>query len=87
MDSTSNHLTNVPSSGQPSLNTKEEFTCRVWVKDAILALHNAGVIRLAKAIETIEQAALETAEGNRTSIEQGTGAALVLTSTGFSATA
>ncbi|KAF2446906.1 hypothetical protein P171DRAFT_482973 [Karstenula rhodostoma CBS 690.94] len=80
-------LANVPSSGQPSLNTREAFTCRVWVKDAILALHNAGVIRLTKAIETIEQTALETAEGNRTSIEQGTGAAMVLNSTGFSTTA
>jgi len=79
-------LGNVPSSGQPSLNTNEAFTCRVWVKDAILALHNAGVIRLAKAIETIEQTAIATAERHRLNIEQGTGAAMVLNSTGFSAT-
>lgn len=57
------------------------------VKDAIHALHNAGVIRLSKAIETIEQIALDTAEGNRNSIEQGTGVAMVMNSTGFSGTA
>jgi hypothetical protein len=80
-------LANVPSSGQPSLNTNEAFTCRVWVKDAILVLHNAGVIRLAEAIETIEKTAIEEAEDNREFIEEGTGAAVVKNSTGFSATA
>ncbi|USP77105.1 hypothetical protein yc1106_04379 [Curvularia clavata] len=80
-------LANIPSGGQPSLHTREIFTCRVWVKDAICALHNAGVVRLAKSIETIEKVAIEMAEDNRASVELGTGEVLVLNSTGFSDTA
>lgn len=80
-------LANIPSSGQPSLSTRKTFTCRTWVKDAILAFHNAGVIRLTKDIETIEQVAIEMAEDNRASVELGTGPVLVLNSTEFSETA
>ncbi|KAJ8106729.1 hypothetical protein OPT61_g9347 [Boeremia exigua] len=80
-------LASVPSSGQPSLNTGEAFSCRVWVRDAVRALHDAGVIQLAKAVESIEAFALETAESHRCYIERGTRAALVLNSTGFSVTA
>jgi hypothetical protein len=80
-------LSNVPSSGQPSLNTGEAFTCRVWVKDAILALHNASVINLTKPIEEIEKDALAQGEDNRKPIEEGTGPAIVENDTGFSTTA
>lgn len=80
-------LANVPSCGEPSLNTGEAFNCAVWVKDAILALHNAGVIHLTADVETINSAAVDTAETNRERVERGTGSALVVNSTGFSTTA
>jgi len=79
-------LANVPCSGQPSLNTGEPFTCRIWVKDAILALHNAGVIQLTAAIETIEEKAVKAAEKNRNKVERAAGAAQVDNNTGFSTT-
>jgi len=79
-------LGSVPGSGQPSPNTQETFTCRVWVKDALVALHKAGVIQLTKAISTIEQMAVQRAESNRSAVEQGTGGAMVWNATGFSTT-
>ncbi|KAF2786916.1 hypothetical protein K505DRAFT_330021 [Melanomma pulvis-pyrius CBS 109.77] len=79
-------LGNVAGNGQPSPNTGEAFTCRVWVEDALLALHNAGVISLTQAITTIEQRAIETAETNREQVELG-GRAMVWNATGFSTTA
>lgn len=80
-------LANVPCCGEPSLNTGEPFTCRIWVKDAILALHHAGVIHLTKSIEDIESKAFKAAELNRRAVEQGKGHARVNNNTGFSTTA
>lgn len=85
-DTLKSTLGNVPASGHPSPNTQEAFTCRVWVKDALLALHNASVIRLLQAIATIEQEAIRTEEENRTHVELGSGSAVVWNVTGFSAT-
>lgn len=79
-------LGQVPGSGQPSLNTHEEFTCRVWVKDALLALHHAHVIHLTGTIADIEQDAIQYGESNRTPIEKGSGDALVVDETDFSTT-
>ena len=61
------------------LQIPEAIICRFWVRNAILALHNAGAIHLTTAIEIIEQTALETVEGNWAAINQGTDAAMVLT--------
>ncbi|KAF2755837.1 hypothetical protein EJ05DRAFT_539696 [Pseudovirgaria hyperparasitica] len=77
-------LGNVPSVGQPSRNTGEAFTCRVWVKDALLALHNANVIQLVQAIATIESNAIREAEGRRSDIEHGTKKALIKNRSGAS---
>ncbi|KAI9710956.1 MAG: hypothetical protein M1820_002393 [Bogoriella megaspora] len=79
-------LRGLPGSSKPSPNTREAFTCRVWVKDALLALHNARLIHLTEDISNIEQAAVEKAESNRNNVEQGTGGAMVWNSTNFSAT-
>lgn len=76
-------LGNVEGNGQPSPNTGEAITCRVWVKDALLALHNSGIVCLAKPIDTIEREAIKAAEDNRTAVEQGTGSARVWNDTGF----
>jgi hypothetical protein len=79
-------LEGVPASGEPSANTGEAFSCAVWVKDALLALHEAGVITLIKDIETINQEAIAAGETNRSNIELGTGPPIVLNNTGFSTT-
>lgn len=79
-------LGGVPSSGQPSVNTQEAFTCRIWVKDALLALHNASIICLAMAIRTIEEKAIEAAERNRQRVEGGSGRARVWNNPGFATT-
>jgi hypothetical protein len=47
-----------------SPNSNGAFTCRVRVKDAILALRDADVIRLAKDIHKIEDITIDTAEGS-----------------------
>jgi hypothetical protein len=36
----------VPADGEPSQRTGETFTCRIWVKDALVKLHNSGAIFL-----------------------------------------
>ncbi|KAF2425515.1 hypothetical protein EJ08DRAFT_594316 [Tothia fuscella] len=77
-------LASVPANGQPSPNTNEEFTCRVWVKDALHALHLAGVIRLLKSIAEIELEALDKAEANRLAVERGRNSARVINQTGYS---
>ena len=77
----------VPANGQPSPNTHEVFTCRVWVKDALLALHNARVARLTTSIEEIERKAIQKAESHRERVEQGTDKAMVLNTTGVSTSA
>ena len=48
-------LNSVPAAGQASVNTQEPFTCRVWVKDALQALHNNHVIVLDEGIAAIEK--------------------------------
>jgi hypothetical protein len=35
-----------PANGNPSRRTGETFTCRIWVKDTLVALHDNGVITL-----------------------------------------
>jgi len=76
----------VPADGQPSPNTGEDFSCRTWAEDSLLALHNARIIQLSKAIQTIEEEVLQVAESNRGPVETGTGAAMVWNQTGFTTT-
>ncbi|KAH6644463.1 hypothetical protein C7974DRAFT_419947 [Boeremia exigua] len=67
-------------------NSGEPFNCVMWVKDAIIALHDAGVIRLKNGVETIKdigEMAVEEGEEHRDPIEQGTGGAKVIADTGF----
>lgn len=39
-------IASVPADGEPSARTTEAFTCRIWVKDVLVALHNGGIIQL-----------------------------------------
>jgi hypothetical protein len=58
-------LENVPCAGQPSVNTGEKFSCQIWVGDALLALHDAGVIQLTMGIEDIKKKLANASELNR----------------------
>lgn len=71
-------LKDVPANGTPSTHTKEAFTCRVWVKDALIALQNAKLVQLPSSIEEIEQSAIEAAEKNRENVEQKPYSAVVI---------
>lgn len=39
-------LKTIPADGNPSLRTGEAFTCRIWVKDVLMALHENGDIEI-----------------------------------------
>ncbi|KAJ4249765.1 hypothetical protein NW762_012107 [Fusarium torreyae] len=49
----------VPADGSPSWRTGESFTCRIWVKDALVELHENGLTRLPVDIDTIESKTIE----------------------------
>lgn len=40
----------VPANGSASLRTGEAFTCRIWTKDALMALHNNRIVTLHASI-------------------------------------
>ncbi|KAF2682987.1 hypothetical protein K458DRAFT_305885, partial [Lentithecium fluviatile CBS 122367] len=77
-------LKGVAADGHPSLNTEEEFDCRVWVKDALIALHNASIIRLTVTISDIENKILGISEANRIGIELGESSAKIINNPTFS---
>ncbi|KAG6181951.1 hypothetical protein E4U10_007122, partial [Claviceps purpurea] len=39
-------MKDVQADGSPSKRTGESFTCRIWVKDVLVALHDCGEIVL-----------------------------------------
>lgn len=39
-------LQTVPADSSASLRTGEAFTCRIWTKDALMALHNNRIVTL-----------------------------------------
>lgn len=43
-------LKTVPANGEVSKRTGEAFTCRVWVKDAIVELRERGLIELRRDV-------------------------------------
>lgn len=43
-------IRDLPADGSPSLRTGEGFTCRIWAKDAVMALYNNNLITLTEDI-------------------------------------
>lgn len=39
-------IKSIPAVGTPSRRTGEDFTCRIWIKDVLVALHECGEIVL-----------------------------------------
>ncbi|ENH70861.1 hypothetical protein FOC1_g10003314 [Fusarium oxysporum f. sp. cubense race 1] len=70
-------IQSVPVDGKPSRRTGTAFTCRTWVKDALVELHEKGEIFLANDIEVIETEAIAYAERYAADSEQGKGTAVI----------
>ncbi|KAG6208376.1 hypothetical protein E4U35_000135 [Claviceps purpurea] len=52
-------MKDVQADGSPSKRTGESFTCRIWVKDVLVALHDCGEIVLPAIIDVLEGMAVE----------------------------
>lgn len=70
-------LNGVPAEGRQSTNSDEEFNCRVWVKDALVALRDHGVIVLSDDVDSIENDLVKVASEHKDSVETGASAAKV----------
>ncbi|KAF5635701.1 hypothetical protein F25303_8378 [Fusarium sp. NRRL 25303] len=70
-------IQSVPADGKPSCRTGADFTCRIWVKDALVKLHEKGEIFLADDIEVIETEAIAYAERYAADSEQGKGTTVI----------
>ncbi|KAL2127644.1 hypothetical protein VTI74DRAFT_10375 [Chaetomium olivicolor] len=46
-------IRSVPADGKPSQRTGEVFNCTTWLKDVLVALEEAGVVRLPMRIEAL----------------------------------
>lgn len=64
-------LNAIRADGTPSPNTGEDFSCRVWVKDALVALHKNRIIVLPKDINDVAADLLAAAEPHKPAVETG----------------
>ncbi|KAG6185217.1 hypothetical protein E4U46_005564 [Claviceps purpurea] len=70
----------IPADGSPSMRTGESFTCRIWVKDVLVSLHERGEIVLPGTIDELENVALK--QGLKyTRVSGGGGGATVINET------
>ncbi|KAK7935111.1 hypothetical protein PG985_000606 [Apiospora marii] len=72
-----NVMKTIPADGSPSRRTGEAFTCRIWIKDVLMALHEAGQIALPVDIDALERAAVRHAVNHAKSAESGNGATVI----------
>ncbi|KAF7875103.1 hypothetical protein EAF04_002275 [Stromatinia cepivora] len=72
----------VPADGSASLRTGEAFTCRIWTKDALVALHDNGNVTLPADIDTLERQAFAAASALEPKIEQNRAKPAVIDSMG-----
>ncbi|KAI7764480.1 hypothetical protein ACKAV7_012127 [Fusarium commune] len=70
-------IQSVPADGKPSHRTGTAFTCRIWVKDTLVELHDKGGISLPNDIEVIEKEAIAYAQRYAADSEQGKGTTVV----------
>lgn len=66
-----NVLNAVPYDYSHSPNTGEPFSCRVWVKDALLGLHENRIIVLPQDVSLIERELVERANSHKALVEVG----------------
>ncbi|KAG6065724.1 hypothetical protein E4U32_006994 [Claviceps aff. humidiphila group G2b] len=67
----------VPADGTPSQRTGVPFSCRIWVKDVLVSLHESGEIVLPGTIDELEIMAVKNGLKYAPSAETGQGATVV----------
>ncbi|KAF7921246.1 uncharacterized protein EAE98_008672 [Botrytis deweyae] len=72
----------VPADGSASLRTDEAFTCRIWMKDALVALHENHVVTLPVDIDTLEAKAFAAGTAHEHRVERTAAKAIVIDSEG-----
>ncbi|PLB48317.1 hypothetical protein P170DRAFT_437985 [Aspergillus steynii IBT 23096] len=65
-----NILDNVPYNISHSPNTNEPFSCRIWVKDALVQLRENGFMLL-RDVSEIEEELIDRASDHKESVERG----------------
>lgn len=64
-------LDSVVADGTPSPNTGEEFSCRIWAKDAVIALEKNKIITLGKTLSALEKDVFDMASDHKDTVEVG----------------
>ncbi|KAM0144092.1 hypothetical protein ACHAO1_000371 [Botrytis cinerea] len=67
--------------GPISKRTGETFSCRTWMKDSIVTLHDKGIVTLPTDIDTIAKRAFDEATPLESGIESGTGGLTIMDGT------
>ncbi|CZS74862.1 unnamed protein product [Fusarium graminearum] len=70
-------IRSVPANGNLSGRNGDGFTCRTWVKDALVSLHDSGAIVLPTDIETIEKKSIQYGMRYSRTSESGGGATVL----------
>ncbi|KND87684.1 hypothetical protein TOPH_07652 [Tolypocladium ophioglossoides CBS 100239] len=70
-------IKSIPADGSPSQRTGEAFDCKTWVKDVLVALHEAGEIKLPTVIDALENKAVEDGLLHAPLAEDGLGATVL----------
>ncbi|KID88394.1 hypothetical protein MAJ_11067, partial [Metarhizium majus ARSEF 297] len=70
-------IESIPADGSPSQRTGEFFTCRIWIKDVLIALHDYGEITLPTDIDSLETLAVRHGLRYAPYAEGGYGATVV----------
>ncbi|KAJ5413186.1 hypothetical protein N7465_005491 [Penicillium sp. CMV-2018d] len=65
-------LDHVPYDYSHSPNTGEPFSCRIWVKDALVELQKNGILVLPRDFSSIERELIERANSHKDEVEGGT---------------
>jgi hypothetical protein len=71
------NILNGVNAGGLSPNTGEATNCRVWVKDAIIALHSNRIIELAETFDSMETKMTNDANAHKSRVERGKSTARV----------
>ncbi|KAG6087468.1 hypothetical protein E4U15_007826 [Claviceps sp. LM218 group G6] len=67
----------IPADGSPSIRTGESFTCRIWVKDVLVSLHESGEIVLQKDVDELEEMVMKKGLQYTPFTKSGRGATII----------
>ncbi|QPH04153.1 hypothetical protein C2857_000927 [Epichloe festucae Fl1] len=70
-------IKDIPADGSPSQRTGESFSCRIWVKDVLMSLHECEEIVLPETIDKLEILAVKNGLKYAPFAESGQGATVI----------